>query len=352
MAAPFDPNRGEITGVAVPVVESLRQAINAGGIQSSNAAGQFSFSASGSLAYAPGGIFPPESSRLVWVDRSGNVEPLAGVPAGKYLGPRISPDGERVAVWKFTSGIWIYNVSATTWSRLGSNETADQLPVWTPDGKRLSYSSNDNVHWKLSDSSGPSEPLTTQGGFPSPGVWTPDGQTLAIARGTLEGALDVWLVPLGGEPRPFIESPGAERWPSFSPDGAWLAYGSDETGRNEIYVVPVPGPGSRAQVSTEGGREPAWSRDGRELFYRGPELADGSRSMLVVDVTTRPEFTKSTPRELFRWQGSNVATSTGYDVTPDGQRFVMTADTREVPPPVTELHVVLNWFDELERVAR
>ena len=140
MAAPFDPNRGEITGVAAPVVESLRQAINAGGIQRSNAAGQFSFSASGSLAYVPGGIFPPESSRLVWVERSGNVEPLRAVPTGFYLGPRVSPDGERVAVWKDLSSIWIYNVSATTWSRLGSTETAHGLPVWTPDGARLSYS--------------------------------------------------------------------------------------------------------------------------------------------------------------------------------------------------------------------
>jgi len=175
---------------------------------------------------------------------------------------------------------------------------------------------------------------------------------LAVSRGTLDGTFDVWLVPLDGEPRSFIESPGSERWLSFSPDGTWLAYGSDETGRDEIYVVPFPGPGPRIQVSTEGGRSPAWSRDGRELFYRGPELLDGSRAMLVVDVTTRPEFTKSPPRELFRWQGSNVATSTGYDVTPDGQRFVMTVDTREEPPPVTELHVVLNWFDELERVVR
>ncbi|TDI38200.1 MAG: hypothetical protein E2P02_21170 [Acidobacteria bacterium] len=167
MAASFDPNRGEITGVAVPVVESLRQAINAGGIQRSNAAGQFSFSASGSLAYVPGGIFPPESSRLVWVDRSGDVEPLLAVPTGNYLGPRVSPDGDRVAVWKDVSSIWIYNISATTWSRLGSTETVHGLPIWTPDGGRLSYSAlDDNLHWTLSDGSGPSEPLTTKGGVP------------------------------------------------------------------------------------------------------------------------------------------------------------------------------------------
>jgi len=173
-------------------------------------------------------------------------------------------------------------------------------------------------------------------------AWSPDGQMLAFRHNATTG-FAIGVLPRGGEPRLFLQTAFTEIEPSFSPDGRWLAYASNETGRFEIYVQPFPGPGGKWQLSTEGGREPVWARNPRELFYR-----NGGK-MMVVDVTMQPNFHAAKPRRLF--EGHYAADPLGirnYDVTPDGQRFIMVKPSdRELA--ATQIDVVLNWFEDLQR---
>jgi serine/threonine-protein kinase len=160
--------------------------------------------------------------------------------------------------------------------------------------------------------------------------------------------LDIWVLRLQGDrkPRPFLQTPSNEYKPVFSPDGRWVAYGSDETGRQEIYVRPFPGPGGKMQISTDGGTEPMWARNGRELFYRNGD------KMMVTAVETRPVFAAAKPKLLFE---GHYGTGIGgfepdYDVSPDGQKFLM-IKASEQESAATQLNVVLNWSDELHRLA-
>jgi Tol biopolymer transport system component len=162
----------------------------------------------------------------------------------------------------------------------------------------------------------------------------------------------LWILPRGGEPQRFIKSPDFGGYPEFSPDGRWIAYVGDQARQSEVYLSPYPGPGRRVRVSTDGGTAPAWSPDGRELFYRGPDDDEGRRSMYVVDVNGGPSLTVGIPRVLFRSKHGTLAGIRAYDVSPDGQRFLMI----ELGPltwaqPVKEFHLILNWFEELKRLV-
>ncbi len=262
---------------------------------------------------------------LVWVDRQGNAEPM-GAAARDYQYPRLSPDEQSVAVMS-DDDIWLFDIARQTLTRLtfagGSNQ-----PVWTPDGQYVAYRSipeeNNFLFWKRADGSGTEEQLTTGAPRQNPTSWSPDGQLLAFFQSPGlggDGDRDIWMMPLDGdrEPRPFLETPFNELVAMFSPDGRWVAYVSDESGRNEVYVLPFPGPGGKRQISTEGGGYPQWARDGRELFY----LND--LQMMAVDIETEPGFTAGTPRLLF--EGGFVSRAGGpypvYDVSADGQRFLM-----------------------------
>jgi len=173
----------------------------------------------------------------------------------------------------------------------------------------------------------------------SPLSWSPDGSVLAFANGG-----DIWLFPLSGErkARPFIQSRFSETMPAFSPDGRWLAYVSDDSGRPEIYVQPFPGPGAKYSISTDGGSEPVWARNGRELFFR-----DGNR-MMVVQVNTQPGFSAARPRLLFVESFAGNPSRVNYDVSPDGQHFVM-LKPGEQEQAVSQIMVIQNWFEELKR---
>ncbi len=197
------------------------------------------------------------------------------------------------------------------------------------------------------------ERLTTSEFRQNPGSWSPDGQFLAFyqqpSTGSSPTARDIWILPLEGErkPQPILQTQFNELAPVFSPDGRWLAYVSDESGRNEIYVRPFPNvDDGKWQISTDGGLELRWAANGREIFYRN----ESGDQMMVVDITTEPTFRAGTPRLLFEgsYQGGAIG-SAFYDVTPDGQRFVM-VQAQQLGTGA-HINVVINWFEELKRLV-
>jgi Tol biopolymer transport system component len=350
IAAPFDPQRLAVMGAAVPVVEGVLQSSVSG-------ATQYSFSTTGSLVYVSGGLQSATPSRLVWVSRSGAEQPLA-TPVHAYVFPRLSPDGRRVAVsiQEQEMQIWLYDLSRETLTRFTFEGNTNLNPVWTPDGKRIAFTSNKegplNPFWQLADGSGGLERLTISESTQVPMSWSPDGQLLAFIELNPSTGFDIWTLRLSGasagsgqvrKAQPFLRTPFNESAPRFSPDGRWLVYISNESGRNEVYVQPYPGPGGKWQISTEGGTEPVWNPNGRELFYRSGD------KMMSVDIATQPAFAAGKPRMLF--EGQYVPTPlTGpyYDVSPDGQRFLMLKPAEREQAP-TQINVVLNWFEELKQ---
>jgi len=350
MAVPLDPQRLAVTGAAVPVVEGVLQSSNTG-------AAQYSFSATGSLVYVAGGV-DTYQSRLVWVTRYGAEQPLAA-PARAYANPRLYPDGRRAAVGigEQESQVWLYDLSRETLTRLTFEGNSNFLPVWTPDGKRIAFTSYkerptnkegpSNIYWQRADGSGGLERLTTSDYLNSPTSWSPDGQLLAYFEVNPTTGWDIWVLNLSDrKAQPFLRTPFNEIAPQFSPNGRWLAYVSDESGHLdwEIYVQPYPGPGGKWQISTEGGTEPVWNPNGRELFYRSGD------KMMAVDIATQPGFTAGKPRMLF--EGPYMASPfmySNYDVSPDGQRFLMLKPGEAGEAVPTQINVVLNWFEELKR---
>jgi serine/threonine-protein kinase len=341
MAVPFEPERLEIRGSAVPVVEGVAHA--------TDGAAQYSISSNGSLVYVSGGVTSVQR-KLEWVSRKG-TEQVLGAPAQTYGYPRLSPDGRRVAL-ETEDQIWLYDLARDTLTRFTFEGTNNQSPVWTPDGKRIAFYSNKdgpaNIWWQLADGSGGLERLTTNPHAQIPRSWSPDGQLLAFHENDPTTKKDIWVLRLSDhKTEPFLRTPFNEGGPVFSPDGHWIAYISDESGRPEIYLQPYPGPGGKWQISTDGGNEPAWNRNGRELFYRS------GNKMMAVDVTTQPTFSPGKPKVLFEGQYVAVQpglTGTAYDVSPDGQRFLMVKES-EASISATQINVVLNWFEELKRRA-
>ena len=341
MAVPFDPQRLAVTGTAVPVVEGV--------LESSFGAAQYSFSATGSLVYVPGGVQSAQR-RLVWVSRNGAEQPVAA-PARAYTFPRLSPDGRRVAAVIVEQGsqVWVCDLSRETLTRLTFDGNLNGNPVWTPDSKRIAFQSNGvgpaNIFWQRADGSGGLERLTTSEYIHFPMSFSPDGQLLAFVEINPTTGYDLWVLRLGDrKTQPFLRTPFMESVPRFSPDGRWLVYISNEPGRYEIYVQPYPGPGGKWQISTEGGTEPAWNPNGRELLYRSGD------KMMAVEIATQPSFSAGKPRALFggRYEPT-PATAPNYDVSPDGQRFLMIKPSEQEAGPATQINVVLNWFEELKR---
>ena len=342
IAAPFDPQRLTTTGAAVPVVEGVLHSSVSG-------AAQYSMSTTGSLVYVPGGGQGTQS-RLVWVNRNGAEQPLAA-PAHAYFVPRLSPDGRRVAVTitEQENQTWLYDLSRDTLTRFTFEGSTNHDPAWTPDGKRIAFGSikegPQNIFWQLADGSGGLERLTTSAYNDVPMSWSPDGQLLAFLEVNPTTGNDIWVLRMGDrKAQPFLQTRFNESVPRFSPDGHWLAYISDESGRYEIYVQPYPGPGGKWQISTEGGTEPTWNPNGRELFYRSGD------KMMGVDVSTQPGFAAGKPRVLFEGPyGATPLTIPDYDVSPDGQRFLMLKPIEQEQAAPTQINVVLNWFEELKR---
>jgi eukaryotic-like serine/threonine-protein kinase len=348
-AVPFDANRLVLKGSPVRVLE---------GVGSFTNSPAFALSDSGTLVYGAGTAVADAADTLVWVDRQGREMPVAA-PALQYSAPRLSPDGRRVAVSVAAKGgagrvdLSVYDLARTNLSRLTS-EGNSFSPVWTPDGKHLIYQSRrapthsnvqSSVAWLPADGSAP--PVVVLRGELEPKAISADASVMLLRQSTPK----VWfahvlangLPSASGKLRPFMESAFAGGNMSFSPDGRWVAYDSTESGGTHVYVEAFPGPGGKWPISTEHGWGPRWSHSGRELFYR-----DGDR-MMVVKVETRPTFRVGTPTKLFEAR-YKVAYDANFDVAPDDQRFLMIKPN--AADDVRTLHVVLNWHEELKRLAR
>jgi len=348
MAAPFDLQRLQVTGAAVPVIEGVLSL-------PTNGATQYGVSSSGALVYIPGR--PTGARSLVWVSRNGTAQILPAPPRN-YQNPRVSPDGRRVAVsiTEQDTQTWLYDFARDTLTRLTFGGILNKLPAWTPDGKRIAFTSDregpENIFWQLADGSGGLERLTTSDRDQAPRSFSPNGQLLAFVERDPNTGFDIWVLRLSdpsagsGQSRkaqPFLKTPFTESAPNFSPDGHWLAYVSDESGRKEIYVQPYPGPGGKYQIPTDDGSEPVWNPNGRELFYRSGD------KMMAVDVVMQPSFSVGKPRMLF--QGAYLrafGAQPMYDVSPDGQRFLMIRPSEQTIS-LTQIVVVQNWFEELKR---
>jgi serine/threonine protein kinase len=338
LAQPFDADRLEVKGDAIPIAE---------GVQFNAAYGKAAVgvSANGVLAYR---LVPTAAqNKLVWVDRKGSELPLAAPPHA-YRNPRLSPDGQRVAVTIDELGTqeWLLDIKRDTLTRLTFEGNYNGALAWTPDGKRVSFASDRagsrNLFWQLADGSGGTERLATSDSQQVASSWSPDGQTLAFEQSNPGTGFDLMVYRVGDRKvETFLQTRFNEIAPQFSPDGRWLAYVSDESGHNEVYVQPYPGPGGKWQISTEGGTEPVWARNG-ELFYRNGD------KMMAVATTAKANFSADTPKVLFEGHYATYNTMPAYDVTPDGQRFLL-AKTAEQGPQ--EISVVLNWTEELKKKA-
>ncbi|MCI0403389.1 MAG: hypothetical protein L0212_07690, partial [Acidobacteria bacterium] len=348
---PFDPDRLELTGTTEPVLDAVRT-------DSFSGAAQFHLSPTGSLVYLTGGVNESKNT-LVWVDREGNAQPLPAPPRS-YWQPRISPDGRRLAltIENGNEDIWVYDLARGTLARVTHDPSREIYPVWTPDGARIIFSSDKHrrphdMFWKAADGSGDPHhflifPLDQHKNFPDFAFEvSPDGRKLLFARDNVmrKGTgWDLLLLPLQGEPKPvpFVETPFDELQPTFSPDGRWVAYASNETGRFEIYLQSYPTPGQKTQVSVEGGIQPRWAPNGRELFYRNGE------KLMAVNVTSWPSLAAGAPKLLFEGRFLRGGANPGwahYDISADGQRFLMIRSEQEGGP--AQMTVVLNWLHEL-----
>jgi eukaryotic-like serine/threonine-protein kinase len=362
VATPFDPADGTLDQPPVPLVEQVETS-RFGGAYFAIAAD------AGTLVYLPAGL-SVGSRTLLRVDRDGRASPLIDAPAA-YQSPAFSPDGRQLAVAIDSSSgsdIWIIDLSRATRIRFTAGGTS-AFPVWGLDGSRIAFQSTLpgpwNLFWKPHDATAEPEPLIRQAesaaaaSWPHPGAdllpgtlptlsgagpqfpmsWSPGNTALAFHERKPNGERDIWTVTPGREPTPFLMTRFDERSPRFSPDGGWLAYVSDESGRDEVYVQPFPGPGPKWLISTDGGVDPVWSRHGRELFYRKAD------DIMAVPVTTSADFSAGRPRRLFGMRFDPGDNGPNYDAAPDGTWFVMPRSDQA--PPRDELHLVLNWFGEV-----
>jgi serine/threonine-protein kinase len=296
---------------------------------------------------------------LVWVDRQGREAPIKAPPRA-YTYPRLSPDGARVA---FNDGmdIWIWDVARETLTRFTFDPGMNQYPVWTPDGRRLLFRSGrsgpPNLFSQAADGTGAVERLTESPNEQAPYSVSPDGNRLVFREDVRATGQDLKVLTLQGDRRaePLVQTAFNERNAEISPDGRWLAYQSNESGQEEIYVRPFPDANSgRWQISTSGGRVPLWARSGKELFYVAP---DGAVLGVRVEVAGGASFRAGTPAKLVegRYYTGSAAGTPGrtYDVSLDGQRFLMikvavSIDAASVP---REIVVAQNWFEELKRLV-
>jgi len=348
-ATPFDLSRLEVYGDTIPIV--------AGIFREASGAPQIALSNSGTLVYVPGVTGSRGIQRtLVWVDRNGMEEPLAA-QSNDYRNPRISPDGTKVAMIISSgekSDIWIWDIVRGTMTRLTFNEAS--FPLWSLDGQRVAFGlgSPHAVYWKAADGTGEDEKL---GSVPDetiiPWSWSNDGKTLVASKLNRNVDWDIGSMSMEGdhEWKPLLQEKCDERAPEISPDGRWMAYSSNESGKDEIYVRAFPDVNKgRTHISTDGGNSPLWSPDGRELFYRNGD------AVMAVAVETEPTFKAGKPETLFSGTYASASQQAHtWDISPDGKRFLMmkevasTSESAAAEETPRKINIVLNWFEELKQ---
>jgi serine/threonine-protein kinase len=358
-AAPFDPDRLELRGNATPVVER---------VSASNLYGfaEFDFSRTGTLIYRSGAVGSGLTT-IQWLDASGKTTPLMAKPCA-YTRPRLSPDGKRLAVTMEEAAgmnIWIFDIERDNLSRLTHNDVAPSAAVWSPDGQYIAYQAGgqggSGMAWMRADGSGQPQKLSTKNAMQKPSSFTPDGRRLVFLEPPSEGgSFDIWTLPLRregsgvrpGAAEPFLQGgeSGLSREPTVSPDGRWLAWGQRGPPEAEVYVrmfgTSSSAAGSRWQISNNGGDSPVWSPTANELFYHS------AGNIMVVPYTVKGDlFVAERPRIWARLP-AGVALG-GFDLAPDGKRFVVAAPVEEAQAQIEQSHVtfLLNFFDELRRRA-
>ena len=347
-AVPFDEERLEVAGESTPVVEGVQ--VNARGGWS-----HYAVAGDGTLVYLP--TDEDVEVSLVLVDHEGREEVLPGLGPGDYRDVSWSPDGRRLALTVDLTELWTYDLTRGLPDRLTTDADAEiQNPVWTPDSQRIVFTSTregvSQLHRRAADGTGTAEPLTAEAGTsPLPEGWSPDGTTLLLT----EAGGDIFSLrpPDQTEPQLLFDTEFGAGAPAVSPDGEWIAYhttrnAARNVGQFDVYVERYPGFGDRQRVSTSGGRMPRWSADGTQLFYLGLE----GRQVFVVQMTPGNSLAVGVPTVLF--EGSywpSVLRGRPYDVSPDGDRFVMVRQSAATPDTPRSLVLVLNWDQELlERV--
>jgi serine/threonine-protein kinase len=354
-AVPFDLDRLEVTGQPVPALEGVTS-------NSASASAQFAVSATGTLVYLPGrstGGVP-----IHWMTHEGRTTPLRATLAN-WFDPQFAPDGRRLAL-QINDGqndVWVYEWARDTLTRLTFDSADDRKPVWTPEGRRIAFASSRgdkstlNLYWQRADGTGDAQRLTESKNIQMPASWHPGGKFLAFEEVNPQTSYDLMILPLEGDeasgwkpgkPTVFLNSPFSEREPMFSPDGRWLAYWSNETGRAEVFVRPFPGPGGKWQISTGGGNYPTWSRTKHELFYGSPN----GQIMVAAFTVEGDSFRAEKPRPWSDGRFMNRAAQRSFDLHPDGERFALAA-AAQTPGGAKQDHVtfIFNFFDELRRVA-
>jgi eukaryotic-like serine/threonine-protein kinase len=340
LAQRFDTERLTLGGEPVKVAEDVAYSRTIGN-------GGFSVSQTGLLAYYSGVTL----SDLMSFDRSGRSSALGWLGQAFASSVRFSPDGAQVVVdleeaRAGASDIWTFDLSRQVPTRFTTDLANDTNPIWSPDGRRIAFSSDrggsPDLFSKATDGFGSEAQLFTQRGPQLANDWSPDGKHIVFEDNTRETGRDLWLLPLEGDrtAKPLIRTRFDEWGARFSPDGEWVAFVSNETGSSEVYVAALRGAGERKRISTAGGIAPRWRRDGRELFY----VESTSNSIVAVAVRTMPAFTASRPVVLFSIRTPSSrrrALEIPYDVSPDGQRFLI--NTPPEQPPRTGITLVLNW---------
>jgi dipeptidyl aminopeptidase/acylaminoacyl peptidase len=360
-AVSFDPEALSVTGDSVPVLEGVVHSLYGTGAVTWSGAAQFDVSQDGSLLYAPGSIESPQLSSLAWVDRQGNVTPVTGMRPMARFAARVSPDGKYIGYSELhvNKDIWIFDPARGIEER-ATDQGQNAFPLWSPDGAQMAFRSDraGPLSIYLSPGIGSREARElTLGPFDVPAAWHPDGSEIVFTRGfsSLGGNTDIYVVSIDDptRPRPLLQTAADERFPELSPDGQWLAYCSDETGRLQLYVQPYGRPGRRVTITSNGAEDPAWSKNSNELFYR-----EGLAMMSVRFAVTDDEFVPERPVALFQqpaWLGGGTSVRATYDVAPDGRFLVnqplgnVAAErVREFFP--SRLRLVLNWTEEVHRL--
>jgi hypothetical protein len=351
-AVPFDLNRLEVRGTPTPLLEQVAYSTTVG-------SAQLDFSRSGTLVYQNGGANRGFVT-VQWLESTGKAQPLLA-KSGFYQRPRVSPDGQRLLLEVGEgsgSDIWVYESQRDTMTRLTFGGGGSGIvPVWSSDGRFVVFSAPGGMFWTRSDGANKPQPLTQSKNQQVPWSFTADGKRLGFHEAGPATGYDIWTVPIesdgaglrAGKPEVFLQTSSDERHSSFSPDGRWLAYGSDESGRFQVYVRAFPDKGGKWQISNTGGAYPVWSRNGRELFFR----TDDNRIMVVSYTVKGDSFAAGKPR---LWSEKKLADFgvvgvQNYDLAPDGKRIaaLMPAESAEVQPAQNHVVFLMNFADELRR---
>ena len=330
---------------------------NAAGVTTKAPGGaNFSVSANGSLVFMTGAAEAGIPRSLVWVDRDGRETPIPA-DTQSYTSVGLSPGDQQVLSRVLQAGdadLFVYHLARDTPRLFASDSGFNDYPIWTPGGERIVWVLNGDIVWQAADGTGQVEPLTTSENNQVPSSWADDGQTLVMVESRPGTAIDIGLLSMDGDPTIdwLLEGDANEVYPDVSPDGRWMAYTTDESGQFEVYVSPFPNVDERREkISQDGGLTPQWGPDGRALFF---QTRNGT--IMVAAIETEPTFNPGIPVPVFGepyWISAATYPDRAFDISSDGQRLLVikegaTTDTTVEEP---EIHVVLNWTEELTRLV-